>query len=80
MRKLNQICSAWLSVIPSKSNHFDLSPDEFRDAIALPYGRIPSDLPRLCDADSEEFGDNHALNCSKGGLVYGRHNECRDLN
>ena len=80
VRKLNQKCSAWLSVIPSKSNHFDLSPDEFRDAIALRYGRTPSNLPRLCDADSEEFDVNHALNCSKGGLVYGRHNECRDLN
>ena len=79
-RKLNQKCSAWLSVIPSKSNHFDLSPDEFRDAIALRYGRTPSNLPRLCDTDSEEIDVNHTLNCSKGGLVYGRHNQCRDLN
>ena len=38
------------------------------------------DLPTHCDADGEVFSVNHALNCSKGGLVYGRHNELRDLN
>ena len=80
VKKLNQKCSAWLSVIPSKSNHFDLSPDEFRDAIALRYGRTPSNLLRLCDADSEEFDVNHTLNCSKGGLVCGRINDCGNLN
>ena len=57
-----------------------MSPNEFRDAIALRYGRIPIDLPTHCDADGEVFLVNHALNCSKGGLVYGRHNELRDLN
>ena len=38
-------------------------------------------LAKFCDADGENFDVNHALNCSKlkGGLVYGRHNECRDL-
>jgi hypothetical protein len=80
LRKLDTKCSAWLSIIPSKENHFDLAPDEFRDALALRYGRTPVNLPEYCDADSEPFDVNHALNCPKGGLVYGRHNECRDLN
>ena len=79
-RKLDFQCSGWLSVIPMEGNHFDLSPCEFRDAMALRYGRIPVDLPTHCDADGEIFTVNHALNCSKGGLVYGRHNELRDLN
>ena len=26
------------------------------------------------------FDVNHALNCPRGGLVYGRHNETRDFN
>ena len=79
-RKLDFQCSGWLSVIPmdSEGNHFDLSPCEY--AMALRYGRIPVDLPTHCDADGEIFTVNHALNCSKGGLVYGRHNELRDLN
>ena len=51
-----------------EGNHFDLSPCEFRDAMALRYGRIPVDLPTHCDADGEIFTVNHALNCSKGGL------------
>ena len=36
-----------------EGNHFDLSPCEFRDAMALRYGRIPVDLPTHCDADGE---------------------------
>ena len=79
-RKLDFQCSGWLSVIPMEGNYFDLSPCEFRDAMALRYGRIPVDLPTHCDADGEIFTVNHALNYSKGGLVYGRHNELRDLN
>ena len=72
-RKLDFQCSGWLSVIPMEGNHFDLSPCEFRDAMALRYGRIPVDLPTHCDAVGEIFtcAVNHALNCSKGGLVYG---------
>ena len=79
-RKIDFQCSGWLSVIPVAGNHFDMSPNEFRDAIALRYGCIPIDLLTHCDADGEVFSVNHALNCSKGGLVYGRHNELRDLN
>ena len=77
---MNNSCSGWLTVVPSEENHFDLSPDEFRDALALRYGRHPINLPALCDADGEAFDLNHALNCPRGGLVYARHNEMRDLN
>ena len=34
-RKIEFQCSGWLSVIPVEGNQFDLSPHEFRDAIAL---------------------------------------------
>ena len=80
LRKINQKCSGWLTIMPSYDNHFDLSPDEFRDSLALRYGRDPVNLPKFCDADGENFDTQHALNCPRGGLVYGRHNECRDLN
>ena len=74
------MCSGWLSIIPQDSNFFAVNADEFRDALALRYGKIPPDMPSHCDADGELFDLNHALNCPKGGLVYGQHNETRDLN
>jgi len=76
MRKLDFKCSGWLSILPTLENHFDMNPDEFRDSLALRYGRTPCKMPSLCDGDGEIF----ALNCAKGGLVYARHNELRDLN
>jgi len=80
MRKLDHKCSGWLSVLPTEINQFQMSAPEFRDALALRYGRTPNNLPSRCDADGEVFDLNHALNCAKGGLVYARHNELRDLN
>jgi hypothetical protein len=80
MRKLDHKCSGWLSVLPSEINQFQMSASEFSDALALRYGRTPNNLPSRCDADGEVFDLNHALNCAKGGLVYARHNELRDLN
>ena len=61
---MNNSCSGWLSVVPSEENHFDLSPDEFRDALALRYGRQPINFPALGDA----FDFNHAMNCPRGVL------------
>ena len=60
-RKIDFKCSGWLSAIPIQGNHFEMSPDEFRDSIALRYGRVPVDLPSHCDADNETFDITHAL-------------------
>ena len=57
-----------------------MSSNQFRDAISLRYGKQPTNLPSICDADGESFMVCHALNCKKGGLVTFRHNELRDLN
>ena len=73
LRKLDYKCSGWHSVVPTEYNHFDMSPCEFRDSLDLRYGRLRIDLPDTCDADGKPFDVTHALNCSRGGLVYARH-------
>ena len=57
-----------------------MTPDEFRDSMALRYGRIPKGLQTWCDGCGELFGVNPGLDCKNGGLVYQRHNELRDEN
>lgn len=78
--KMKTKSSNWLSTIPSKKDHFDLSPLEFRDALALRYHRLPVSMPKSCDGcGCDEFNVDHALCCKKGGLITRRHNEIRDL-
>ena len=38
-------CSTWLSMMPTHDNNFLLSANEFRDSIALRYGRVPIKMP-----------------------------------
>lgn len=72
--------STWLSVIPTRKDNFDLSPHEFRDALAIRYHRTPVSMPASCDGcGSDEFSVDHALCCKTGGLITRRHNEIRDL-
>ena len=70
--------STWLTVLPVSHYHFDLSPSEFRDALAIRYHQPLTKLPADCDGCGREFTLQHALDCRKGGLIIQRHNEVRD--
>ena len=70
--------STWLTVLPVSHYHFDLSPSEFRDALAIRYHQPLTKLPAYCDGCGREFTPQHALDCRKGGLIIKRHNEVRD--
>ena len=67
-----------LTVLPLTCHHFDLSPQQFRDALSLRYHRPLSSMPSHCDGCGSTFDLSHALDCRKGGLVTQRHNEVRD--
>ena len=79
-RKIKHKCSTWLTVAPTYENGFSMTPDVFRDAVALRYGRIPPKMKSVCDGCGEDFTVSHALDCKKRGLVAHRHNDFRDLN
>ena len=67
-----------LLVPPIEKENFDLSAEEFRDGLALRYGKPLLQLPPTCDGCGSDFSVTHALDCCKGGLVTQRHNEIRD--
>ena len=77
-RSLNGKTSTWLNVLPLQNYHFDLSPLQFRDGLAICYLRDPPCLPPRCDGCGTALTFQHALDCMKGGLVIQRHNEIRD--
>ena len=71
--------SGWLNVLPLAHHHFDLSVQQFHDALCLRYHRPLSLIPASCDRCGGDFSlTHHALDCCKGGLVRQRHNEVRD--
>ena len=77
-RAVKDKTSTWLTVIPVYHYHFDLSPSEFRDALANRYHQPLSKLPAGCDGYGGEFTLQHALDCRKGGLIIQQHNEVRE--
>jgi hypothetical protein len=66
---------AWLSTMPNRLNGTDLSGGEFRDSLRLRYGIAPEGLPGTCDGCGSRFTVDHALTCSRGGLITLRHND-----
>ncbi len=68
-----QETGAWLSVLPSTVNGTELSAKEFRDALTIRYGELPSNFPHKCDGCNAHFTLQHALGCKKGGLIIFRH-------
>ena len=75
--KMNSL-SGWLTVLPIGRDHFDLTAQEFRDALALRYRKPLQNVPPRCDGCGAPFSLDHALICKKGGLIIQRHNEVRD--
>ena len=67
-----------LIVLSVSHYHFDLSPSEFRDALAIRYHQTLSKLPTDCDGCGGEFTLQHALDCRKGDLIIQRHNKVRE--
>ena len=63
----------WMAAMPIRLNGTVLSPLEFRDNLALRFGYLPANLPKLCDGCGEVFTVAHAMACKKGGLVHQRH-------
>jgi len=71
--------SSWLTAIPVKTDNFNLSSVEFRDALCLRYAKPLINVPPICDGCGSVFTVTHSLDCKKGGLITQRHNEVRDL-
>ena len=70
--------SSWLTALPLSEHGFTLHKGAFQDALALRYGRNPTNTPTNCDC-GKAFSTEHALSCAKGGFPTIRHNEIRDL-
>ena len=63
--------SGWLTVLPLRQEGYDLTLTKFRDHLAIRYGHEPSHLLSHCDGCGASFTHDiqHALDCSKGGLI-----------
>ena len=70
--------SSWLTSTPLERYHFDLSPNEFNDGVAIHYLRHPAGLPVCYDGCGADFTLQHGMDYKKGGLVIQMHNEERD--
>ena len=70
--------SNWLNTLPMVEYGFDLTKQQFWDAIRLRYGWNIPGLPTTCCC-GEKFDLQHCMNCKKGGFISLRHNNIRDL-
>ena len=77
-RAIDGKTSNWLTVLPVACHYFNLSPMEFRGALALQYHRPLLNMPVECNGCGSDFSLEHALDCRKGGLITQCHNEVRD--
>ena len=71
--------SGWLSVMLMEKDTFDLTAQEFCDALqAIRYKKPLLSVPPFCDGCGSPSSLDHFLICRKGGLIIQHHNEIRD--
>ena len=70
--------SAWLSVMLTELDNFDLTAQEFHDALAVRYKKPLLFIPPHCDGCGTPSSLDHFLICKKGGLIVQMDNEIRD--
>ena len=56
--------SSWLTALPLEEHGFSLHKSAFRDAMALRYGWVPSQMPSHCVC-GQSFTVQHALSCPR---------------
>ena len=60
--------STWLTVLPLQQDGYDLSATQFRDQLAIRYGREPTGLQSACDGCGAPFSLQHSLTARRVGL------------
>ena len=60
-RAQSEKMSSWLNVVPAARHQFDLSAQEFRDALAIRYKKPLLGIPPQCDGCSAPFDLAHAV-------------------
>ena len=70
--------SSWLNVLPLPKHGFNLTKQQFWDALRLRYGWSIPNLPTTCACGSK-YDIQHCMSCKKGGFINIRHNDVRDL-
>ena len=66
--KMNDL-SGWLSVMPTERDNFDLTAQEFRDALAICYKKPLLSIRPFCDGCGSPSSLDYFLICKKGGLT-----------
>ena len=70
--------SSWLSCLPLKRENFCLNKREFYDGVRMRYRWSPKYMPGTCVC-GKRFDVDHGLSCQKGGFIYRRHDEVKEL-
>ena len=70
--------SSWLTMLPLRSENFLLKKREFYDALSLRYRWTLRYLPSFCPC-GKKYDVGHAMSCMKGGFIYSRHDDVRDM-
>lgn len=64
--------------MPTVADNFNLTPQEFCDALAIRYKKPLLFITPCCDDCGTPSRLEHFLSCKRGGLIIQRHNKFQD--